>query len=96
MATYQIGETVICSITVKDSDGALQNAATSMNVAISRYFPAASIIVAGTTAMTGGGSAGAYSYDFASAGNIAGKYRITYTAVDGTRTTIQDDEFELD
>lgn len=92
MTDFNIGETVVCSITVKDVNGTLQNAATSMNVKIDRKDNLASIL--SETAMTND-SAGAYHYDFASASKAVGDYLVTYVAVDGTRTTIHTDSFKL-
>ena len=36
---FQIGETVICSITVRDENGDLQDAATTMNIVIEQITP---------------------------------------------------------
>ena len=90
---FQIGETVICSITVKDENGDLQDAATSMNIVINRVQPFESII--SSTAMTND-STGTYHYDFASASKVVGEYEILYTATDGSRITIETDTFNLE
>ena len=94
MAIYQIGETVICSITVKDEDGALQDAATSMNIVIDQTAPDSASKIT-STAMTND-STGLYHYDCQVAGYAAGDYKITYTATDGTRISIQTDTFTLE
>ncbi len=84
--TFDLGETVVCSITVKDADGALQNAATSMSIVIDRLSPNYAASVVASTAMTNDDT-GLYHYDFSTSSANAGLYRINYTAVDGTRTT---------
>ena len=94
MISFEIGETVICSITVRDSDGDLQDAATSMNIVIDCLIPSYSADIVSSTSM-GKDSTGTYHYDFASASNEAGQYRIIYTATDGTRITIHLDTFDL-
>jgi len=88
---YNVGETVICSITVKDSDGNLSDPATSMNIQIQG--PGG--VAVSSTAMTKD-STGTYHYDFNTSGQGAGDYTITYTATDGTRVSIQTDTFHLD
>uniref|UniRef100_A0A6M3J8Y1 Uncharacterized protein n=1 Tax=viral metagenome TaxID=1070528 RepID=A0A6M3J8Y1_9ZZZZ len=94
MVSFDIGETIICSITVKDSAGALQDPATSMNIVINRVPPNYVANIVSSTAMTKD-STGTYHYDFASAGKDNGKYEAVYTATDGTRITIEKDTFEL-
>lgn len=90
---FDIGETVICSILVYDEDGDLQDPVTSMNIVIDLISPHYSSIIT-STGMTKD-TTGTYHYDFASASNVEGKYRIMYTATDGTRITKQTDEFFL-
>ncbi len=92
---FQIGETVICSITVKDADGALQDAATTMNIVINRLRPNYGAAIVASTAMGNDGT-GLYHYDFASASNEAGDYEVVYTATDGSRITIATDTFILE
>ena len=89
-----IGETVICSLEVKDDAGAYFDPATSMNIVINRLIPFAAIIT--STAMSKD-STGKYHYDFqTSSSEISkGKYQAIYTATDGTRITIEKEEFEL-
>ncbi len=92
MAKLDAGETVVCSIEIKDSAGTLTSPATSMTISI--IGPTETTIVA-TTAMTND-STGKYHYDYNSASTAArGVYRVTYTATDGTRITIQEATFEL-
>ena len=93
MATYEIGEHVICSITVKDSSDALQDPVTSMNIVINRTDGNSEEVIS-STAMTND-STGTYHYDFASAGKARGGYEAVYTATDGTRITIERDKFNL-
>ena len=93
MASFEIGETVICSITVRDSTGSLQDAATTMSIVIDKIAPSYESVLA-STGMTNDDT-GLYHYDFASASKTAGNYRVTYVAVDGTRTTKHTDTFIL-
>ena len=89
---FDIGETVICSITLRDASGSLQDAVTSMTIVINRLHPTTEIIA--STAMDND-STGTYHYDFASASNDAADYEAVYTATDGTRITIAKDGFKL-
>ena len=93
MKTFEIGETVICSITVKDEDGALQDAATSMQIKIDREDGDKGVILAATN--MGNDGTGLYHYDFATAGKAVGKYKVTFMATDGTRITWHEDIFAL-
>ena len=92
MATFQVGETIICSVTVTNPSGTLVNPATSMSITI-RSVNVATILAA--TAMTLD-STGKYHYDYASTGETPGTYTITYTATDGARVTIQRDSLVLE
>ena len=93
MATFQIGETVICSCEVRDDAGVLKNPATSMTVAI---YDANGVVVVPTTSMGTPDSTGKYHYDFASTGKPGLTYTVYYTATDGSRITIAKDEFKLE
>jgi len=90
METFKSGETIICSITVKDEDGALQDAATTMKVAIE--LNGAEIVAA--TGMENDGT-GLYHYDYDSDGADYGTYDVTYVATDGERISMQTDKFKL-
>ena len=93
MATFQTEETVICSITVKDSSGNLQNAATSMTISIRDSL---NKVVVDAVAMTND-STGTYHYDYTTTStSYQGLYTIKYKATDGTRITIQEDTFQLE
>ncbi len=92
---FQVGETVICSITVKDSSGTAQDPITSMKITINRTNPNWANVLA-ATAMTDDAGVGAYHYDYSTSSAQVGEYEIIYTAVDGTRTTIQKDTFILE
>ncbi len=94
MTTFDLGETVICSITVKDSSGTLQDPATSMNIVIDRISPNFLNIIS-STAMTNNAGDGAYHYDFDTSSMVVGDYKITYIATDGTRITKHTDTFKL-
>lgn len=91
MADFEIGEVIVCSITVKDSAGTLTSPATSMQVSV-KDMAGASILAA--TDMTED-STGTYHYDWATASRSAGTYVIRYTATDGARITIQDVKVNL-
>lgn len=93
MATFQIGETVVCEIEVKDSDGTLTNPADSMTISI--YDPQNTAVV--TDGNMTKDSTGCYHYDYLSASTaLHGEYRVRYTADDGTRITIGIDTFRLE
>lgn len=93
MTTYELGETVICSIEVK-SDGTLADPADSMNIVINRKSPNYEAAIISSTALTKDAT-GEYHYDFATAGKGDGIYEVVYTATDGTRITIEKDVFVL-
>ena len=88
---FEIGETVICSVEVKDDDGAYKDPATSMKITITDKNKAVKV---DGVAMTPD-STGKYHYDCQTAGYIDGKYVVEYTATDGTRITIQKETFNL-
>lgn len=90
METFKSGETIICSITVRDEDGALQDAVTSMKIIIK--LNGAEIVAA--TGMENDGT-GLYHYDYDSDGAGYGDYNVIYTAIDGTRVSIETDTFRL-
>jgi len=94
MAKFDIGETVICSIEVKDDGGILKDPTTSMNIAITKPEPIGEEIVASTAMVKD--STGKYHYDFVSEGKAAGKYRVKYIATDGSRITIEKEVFVLE
>lgn len=95
MAVFEIGETVICSVEVKNSAGTLVDPATSMKIGIDQTKPALASIIADTTDMTKD-STGKYHYDFQSSSTTKGDYRVTYKATDGTRVTIEKETFTLE
>lgn len=89
--SFDIGETVICSIEVKNAAGALVSPDTSMTITISDPDETTDVE---PTAMTPNGT-GEYHYDYQTTGKVEGKYTILYKATDGTRITIQTDSFRL-
>ena len=91
MADYDCGETIICSVEVKDDAGADKDPATSMKITITdkNY-----VIKVDNVSMTKDAT-GKYHYDFQTAGCIDGKYEVAYKATDGTRITIQKEYFTL-
>ena len=92
MATFDIGETVVCSIEVKTDAGILVDPATSMKITI--ISPPGSIII-NAIDMTKN-AVGKYYYDFASASQAEGEYIVKYTATDGSRITIEKGKFRLE
>jgi len=92
MDTFQIGEHVICSIVVKDAEGDGQDPVTSMKITIT---DSKGTVHVDDTAMTPDTGDGLYHYDFDSAGLRPGVYTIKYVAIDGARTTIEEDTFVL-
>ena len=93
MDTFQRGETVICSLQVKNSAGTLVNPDTSTKVTITD--PNGSAVVGGT-AMTND-STGNYHYDYTSGGAATlGVYSAKFEAIDSGRTTIAVDRFRVE
>lgn len=92
MANFDMGETVICSCEVKDDRGNYKDPDTSMNITINALDANKEIIT--PTVMTRD-STGNYHYDFASAGNNAGRYEAKYIATDAARITIEKESFGL-
>jgi len=93
VAKFDVGETVICEVTIKDADGTLTTPDTSTEIIITN--PSGTVVTSANQAMTAS-STGELYFDYDSASASRGKYSVTYTAVDGGRTTIQKDEFELE
>ena len=93
MAKFEIGETIICSITIKNSADVLVDPATSIKITIEDED---GVKVVDDIAMTNDG-VGLDHYDYTSALTVkAGPYTIWYIAIDGARTTKQKDSFELE
>jgi len=92
---FDISETVICTIAIKDADGTAQDPVTSMNIEIIRITPNPATMVA-STGMEDDTGDGAYHYDCDTTGYLAGFYMVKYTATDGDRVTIQTDTFILE
>ncbi len=88
MNTFDLGETVICSITVKTAAGVLATPATSMTITITNPY---GIAVVSAQNMTVDG-VGLFHYDYTPT-VLRGPYVIAYTATDGTRVTEQADGF---
>lgn len=88
MAVFQVGETIICSITVKDSAETLTDPATSMTISI--YDSSNGVDV--NNASMAKDSTGKYHYDYTLIG-MRGWYKVVYKAQDGARATINKDQF---
>ena len=95
MNTFQRNETVICSTKVLSDPTdptSLVDPATSISIVISQ----SGTVVITSTPLTRDG-VGLYHYDYNPATNaVLDIYRVRYTALDGTRETIQDDSFLLE
>lgn len=90
--TFQIGETVICSVTVRDADGVLADPSTSMKITIT---DSKNGIKVNNQDMIND-SKGEYHYDFdTSSLSLTGIYTVTYKATDGSRISIEEDTVEL-
>jgi len=93
MTKYQRGETVVCSLTVRDTSGDLADPDTSIQV---RITDGRGVVLVPFTDMTND-STGRYHYDFGStAAHAVGLYAIRYRTVNAGRTTIIDEYFELE
>jgi len=90
--TFTLGETVVCSITVKDA-GTLADPATSMNILVDQIENTSRAKV--TVVAMSKDSTGTYHYDCQTSGWEEGTYRITYVATDGARITRHTDSFNL-
>lgn len=94
VASFNIGETVICWQNVKKDNGEYIDPATSMEIEIIQIKPHRQIVIS-VTAMTKD-DVGKYHYDFQSDGASIGGYEAKYIATDGTRITIQKQSFVLE
>ena len=89
---FVAGGTVICKAIVRDEDGVLVDPATSMKIGITDKN---NTVVVAPVAMSKD-STGIYHYDWATtSATKTGMYKTTYTAVDGTRTTIANSRVEI-
>jgi hypothetical protein len=92
MANFERTETIICSITIKNSSGTLVDPATSVKIGVTAPNNTAVVTAQDMT----NDSVGAYHYDYTPAATVSlGEYKVRYTATDGARVTIQDDVFSL-
>jgi len=89
---FDIGETVICSIEIKDDNGEYKDPATSMKITITDKHKN---IKVDNVAMTPD-DVGKYHYDCQTAGYLDGKYEVKYIATDGSRITIETESFTLE
>ena len=94
--TFRRASTIICSITVKDSSDVLRDPGTSMKIEITG--PTGAVVVAATSMSKDSPPVtGVYHYDYTPAADaLFGIYEAKYTAVNGTRTTIETDNFVLE
>jgi len=93
MALFEIGETIRCSIEIRDAAGTLVDPATSITITISNPN---GVEVVSAVAMTNDG-VGLDHYDYTSALTVvAGEYIVLYIATDGAIITKQKDTFVLE
>ena len=93
MKTFNRGETVICSIEIKDADGNFSDPATSTQITITD--PSGTDVV-DDQAMTKD-SIGKYHYDYTSSSSAKlGNYLVKYVLTDGSRITIDTETFKLE
>lgn len=89
---FNLGETIICSIEVKDNTGVLTDPAISMTITTTD--PTNTIVVDKQAMIRD--AIGKYHYDFTPLMNASlGIYRVRYIATDGARITIQRVTFNL-
>lgn len=88
MATYQMGETVICSAIVTNDARTLCDPETSMKITIKDSGNGVEV----DDVVMVKDNTGTYHYDYTIDG-ARGVYGIIYTAIDGTRITKQLDSF---
>jgi hypothetical protein len=94
MSVIITGATVICSLTVRNSTGALVDPATSIQIQIERHTPTYLSMLA-YTGMTKD-SVGLYHYDYATSGLTKGIYIVTYKTVNVSRTSYCIDTFTIE
>ena len=93
MASFELLETIICSIEIRDSSSVLVDPATSIEIQIQTQKEGTEVVA--EVAMTND-STGKYHFDYSTTGSEAlGGYRVRYKLTDGARITIEDDFFEL-
>ena len=92
---FEVGETVVCSITIKTTSTSALTDPTSIVIQIADSYGA---VWVSTVAMTNDGT-GVDHYDFQTVGVAPGKCTVRYTATDGAglgaRITIHDDYLTL-
>ena len=91
MANFDVGETIICAVEVKNTAGTYTDPQTSMQITITDKNW---VVKANDVAMTKD-AVGEYHYDCQTAGYIDGKYEVEYKATDGSRISIQEESFIL-
>jgi uncharacterized protein YfaS (alpha-2-macroglobulin family) len=88
---FYVGETIHCMIELRDLDEDLQSPTTSMKVTIVSQQGSTVVDAQDMTE----DDTGQYYYDYTSTGAVAGVYKITYTATDGTLVSKARDYFTL-
>ena len=88
MATFNVGETIICSLEVRNASNTLVDPSTSIKITLYGHTSTGVIDVNMTKDSTG-----KYHYDFDSTGKAVGNYWAIFTAVDSNRTTTENSNF---
>jgi len=89
--SFDIGETVICSIEVRNAAGTLVDPITSMTISIKDPDGTVDLAPVGMY----NDDTGKDHYDYQTTGKAAGKYTVIYIATNGTRITTGTDSFRL-
>lgn len=89
--SIEIGETAICSITIKNSAGTLVDPDTSVNITVFKPANVGGLLVDDQACPKD--STGTYHYDIATTG--VGDHKLIIVAIDGSRTTKKRDRFTV-
>lgn len=95
MAKFDIGETMICSIEIKDDDGDYKDPSGDTQHTKITITDKHNVVKANDVVMDNDG-VGKYHYDFQTVDCVDGEYTIEYRVTDGTRITIKKETFKLE
>lgn len=89
---FEIGETVICRVEIKDDAGVYKDPDTSIKITI-KNLNGLKVVDAQTMSKD---AVGRYHYDYnLPSAAVSGTYTAEYVAIDGARTTIERQTFEV-
>lgn len=92
MVSFERGEAVVLSITIKTPAGVLTDPATSTKITVTD--PGGTAVIDAVSMDQD--STGTYHYDYPSADDaLEGEYDVLYVAVNNSRTTKHKDKFEI-